>query len=313
MSDPVANMPIMGEIFLGNEALGSGMTRHDLRRWYRPVYRGVYVPKNAIPSLRDRAYGAWLTTGAQGVIAGVAASALHGASDVERNEPIEILAWERRKQPGLIVRKDRVSADEVVDLDDLPVTSPARTAYDLGRHQRRYVAIARLDALMAAAPFAAEDVAALDFRYGPARGVRQLRELLPLVDAKSQSPKESWLRLALVDSGLPVPATQIELRLEDGTAAFLDMGYGAIKLGIEYDGDGHQTDRDQYVKDHRRIPMVENLGWEVIRVIKEDSQASVTARVWEAYRRRGGVETYEMGDSSRTNPPILTFRRGWAA
>lgn len=303
----------MGEIFLGNEALGSGMTREHLRRWYRPIYRGVYIPKNAIPSLRDRAFGAWLSTGAQGVIAGVAASALHGADYVDRHEPIEILTQDRRKQTGLIVRKDRIQADEVVDIDDLPVTSAARTAYDLGRYQRRYTAMARLDALMGSAPFAAEDVATLDYRYGPVRGIRQLRELLPLVDAKSESPQESWLRLALIDSGLPRPDTQIEVALEDGTNAFLDMGYRAINLGIEYDGDGHQTDRATYVKDHHRVPMVQNRGWERIGVIKEDSQAAAVARVWEAFRRRGGVEIYEMGESSRTFPPKRTFGRDMAA
>jgi hypothetical protein len=35
----------------------------------------------------------------------------------------------------------------------LPVTSVARTAFDLGRHLPRGQALARLDALMRAAPF----------------------------------------------------------------------------------------------------------------------------------------------------------------
>lgn len=309
---PRSHDAAMGEIFLGNEALGSGMTREELRRWYRPIFRGVYVPKNAVPSLEDRALGAWLTTGRKGVIAGIAASAFHGAAYVARTEPIEILTGDRRKQSGLIVRNDRITGDEVIDINDLPVTSSARTAYDLGRLQKRYVAIARLDALMAAAPFAVEDVATLDFRYGPARGVRQLRELLPLVDPRSESPKESWLRLALIDAGLPIPDAQIAVPLEDGTTAFLDTGYRAIKLGIEYDGDGHQTDRGQYVTDHHRTPMVQNRGWELIKVIKEDTQASVTARAWEAFLRRGGAEIYEMGNSSRTFPPKVPSRR-WAA
>ena len=75
-------MPAMGEVFRGREALGDGLPRHELRRWYRPLFRGVYVPKNAVPSLMDRAVGAWLTSDRRGVIAGVAASALHGAASL---------------------------------------------------------------------------------------------------------------------------------------------------------------------------------------------------------------------------------------
>jgi hypothetical protein len=138
----------MGEVFLGREAMGDGLPRHELRRWYRPLFRGVYVPKRATPSLADRTLGAWLTTDRTGVIAGVAASALHGAAWVDDTEPIEILVDDRRRQSGLVVRMDRVADDEITLVADLPVTTLARTAFDLGRYQRRSAAIARLDALM---------------------------------------------------------------------------------------------------------------------------------------------------------------------
>jgi len=100
---------------------------------------------------------------------------------------------------------DRLGEDEVTEIGDLPVTTPARTAFDLGRHLKRSAALARLDALVRAAPFRIEEVEALLQLYGPARGVRQLRDLMPLVDADAESPKESWLRLLLVDGGLPAP------------------------------------------------------------------------------------------------------------
>ena len=96
--------------------------------------------------MADRITGAWLTTDRAGVIAGVAASALHGARWVDDTEPIEILVDDRRRQPGLLVRMDRVADDEITVVDDLPVTALARTAFDLGRYQKRFAAIARLDA-----------------------------------------------------------------------------------------------------------------------------------------------------------------------
>jgi hypothetical protein len=264
------------------------------------MYRGVYIPKYGSPSLSDRALGAWLTTNRTGVIAGVAASALLGAQWVDDDESIEVLVGERRRQPGLTVRMDRLSDDEVVTVDGLPVTTPSRTAFDMGRYLKRSAALARLDALMRAAPFAAADVEMLMRRYGPVRGVRQLRALLPLIDAGAELPKESWLRLLLIDGGLPAPETQIPI-CEDGVPiAYLDMGYRDIKLAFEYDGDQHRSDRRQYVRDLRRLPMVERHGWEVIRVIAEDRQADVLWRAKEAYLRRGGAEIDEMARFTRS-------------
>ena len=78
----------MGEVFLGSEALArSEVTEYGLRRWYRPIFHDVYVPKNCAPSMRDRTTGAWLRSDRRGVIAGVAASSLHGASWVDADVP----------------------------------------------------------------------------------------------------------------------------------------------------------------------------------------------------------------------------------
>jgi hypothetical protein len=293
-------MRAMTEVFLGREAIGAGMSRHTLQRWYRPLFRGVYIPKNAVPTLQDRILGAWLTTGRDGVIAGVAASALHRSKWVGDEEPIEVLVGDRRRQPGLLIRMDRIRADEITEMAGFRVTNAARTAFDLGRYQRRSAAIGRLDALKRATDFAPGNVEALMGRYRAVRGVRQLRGLLPLVDSGAESPKESWLRLLLVDGGLPVPQTQIAVLDGGMPVAFIDMGWEGIKLGVEYDGDQHRTDRRQYVRDLRRLPMLQDMGWEIIRVIAEDRPAAVIARVRDAFARRGGVEIDEMLQSTGT-------------
>lgn len=299
----------MTEVFLGREALGDGLKRHELRRWYRPMFRGVHVSKWATPSLNDRTVGAWLTSDRAGVIAGVAASALHGAGWVDADEPIEILVDERRRQSGLIVRMDRVAEDEITTVDDLPVTTRARTAFDMGRYLKRQAALARLDALMRAATFRAEEVSMLMQRYGPVRGVRQLRDLLPLVDSGAASPRESRLRLLFIDNGFPIPETQIPV-LDGGVPfAYLDMGWRHIQLAVEYDGDQHRTDRPQYVKDMRRHPKIQKLGWEVIRVIAEDRDADTLGRVYEAYLRRGGAEIDKMARFTPTFAPERWFGR----
>lgn len=257
--------------------------------------------------------GAWLTSNRAGVIAGVAASALHFADWVDDNHPIEILVDERRRQPGLVVRMDRVADDEIISVDGLPVTSPARTAFDLGRYQKRSAALGRLDALMRAAPFSDHDVSKIMLRYGPVRGVRQLRTLLPLVDAGAASLKESWVRLLLIDNGFRIPETQIPVLDGDEPFAFLDMGWRDIQLAVEYDGDQHRTDRPQYVKDARRMPKIERRGWQVIRVINEDSPHEILANVYEAWLRLGGAEIDKMAAFTRTFPPNRWFGRNGKA
>lgn len=278
----------MGEVFKGTEAVAQGrLTEYALRRWYRPIFRDVYIPKGQVVTVQDRTTGAWLWSKRQAIITGVAASALHGAEWVDADVPIELRMSFPRPPRGIVARNETLYDDEVTRVAGLPVTTPARTAFDLGRFQPRGKALARLDALMRATPFSIEDVLLLAKRHHGARGVRQLRELLPLVDGGSESPKETWLRLLLIDAGFPKPTTQIPEYDEWGLIGFLDMGWEDFKVAAEYDGDQHQSNRKQYVKDRRRIPRFERKGWIVTRAIREDYEADIIAGVDDALRSRG--------------------------
>jgi hypothetical protein len=292
----------MGEVILGGEALAAGVvTRHELRQRYTNLYRGVYIPKGRETSLRDRAVGAWLVSRRRGVIAGVAASGLHGAPYVDSTVPIELLAAKCAPQAGLIPRTERVADDEITQRFGLPVTTRVRTAFDLGRHLDRQEALARLDALMWNQVFAVGEVLALTERYPRARGIKQLRELLPLVDGGASSPRESRIRLLLVDAGFPQPETQIAVIRGVTPVAWLDVGWSEYQVAVEYDGDHHRKNRRQYVKDIARLRMLEALGWIVIRVIAEDSPQDVIARVESALLSRGcAVDICEMQRPTRT-------------
>jgi hypothetical protein len=180
-----------------------------------------------------------------------------------------------------------LAGDEVTSVDRLPVTSVARSAFDLGRHLPRGQALARLDALMRATPFSFEDVALLAKRHPGARGVRRLMDVLPLVDGGAASPKESWLRLLLIDAGLPKPATQIPVNDGWRTVGVLDMGWEDFMVALEYDGDQHRTDRRQFVKDIARLAKLQDLGWTVIRVVAEHRPDDIVGRAQQALTRRG--------------------------
>lgn len=276
----------MAGVFIGSEAITQGsLTRGQLRWRYRKIHRDVYAPKNAPRSLHDNIFAAFLWSGRRAIIAGRAAAALHGAKWVDDLAPIEIIGPFNHPPPGIIVRRERISAEDVVDLNGLPVTNAARTAFDLGRHLPRGLAVTHLDALSAAAGLTSSDVAPLIARNKRARNVRRCRAALSLMDGGAQSPKETWLRLVLIDAGLPRPTTQI--RVTDGRlVAYLDMGWEEPMVALEYDGEQHRTDRSQYVKDIRRAEMAGSLGWTVIRVIKEDRPTVIIQRAREALARR---------------------------
>ncbi|WP_006246737.1 hypothetical protein [Mycolicibacterium tusciae] len=292
----------MAEVFIGSEAMAAGrVTRHELSRWYRRVYHGVYAPKNAELSLRDRAIAAWLASRRRGVIAGVAASALHGAPYVDRTQPIELVGAKIRPQEGLVPRAEQLVDDEIARIGGLPVTTRVRTAFDLGRHLDRPEALARMDALMWNQVFSIDDVTALADTHPRAHGVKQLRELLPLVDGGASSPRESRIRLLLIDAGFPRPETQIPVVRGVTPVAWLDMGWRDFQVAVEYDGDHHRKSRRQYVKDIARLRMLEALGWIIIRVIAEDKPQDVIARVEAALVSRGCfIEINEMQRFTRT-------------
>lgn len=280
----------MGRIFIGSEALASGaVTRHQLTRWHRRMYPDVYFDKQMAPSLRDRIYGAWLWSGRRAVIGGLSAAAMQGAPWIADDAPVELI-WKNEHPPaGLVVRNDTLAGDEVEHFGRLPVTTCARTAFDLGRRLGRDAAVARLDALAWARFLKVDDVWSLAARYPSARGMKALRIALPLVDGGAASPKETWLRLLLIDNGYPKPQTQISVHDARGLIGVADMGWPELEIAVEYDGGYHQTSRKRYVMDQRKQRRLEALGWILIRVIAEDSEADILARVAEAWRRRGAT------------------------
>ncbi|AKK30204.1 hypothetical protein [Mycobacterium sp. EPa45] len=277
------------EVFLGREALADGrLTRSELARWYRPVFRGVYVPKDSPVTLWDRAKAAWLATGRQAVVTGVAASGLYGASWVDPQATIELISTRHaRPQPGLVVRQESIAPDEVTKVAGIPVVVRARAAFDLGRHLGRGEALAKMDALMRNQVFSVEDVLILAKRYPGARGLRQLADVLPLVDGGAAAPKETRLRLLYIDAGLPRPTTQVPVLNGWQALRILDLGWEQFRVGSEYDGDVHRTNRRAYVKDVRLRPIVESLGWAVDHVIKEDRDDEIVGRATALLRSRG--------------------------
>jgi len=283
----------MGELrepFIGSEALASGLlTRYELRRYYRTIVPNVYFDKRVAPSLRQRTFAAHLWSHREAVIAGLAASAMHGAKWIDDDSPVELIHHNARAPKGVVVRDELLLENEFQLIDGMPVTTPERTAFDVGRRGRLDDAIGRLDALARATDFKAPTLEELAARHGHTRGLRQLETALQLMDAGAESPKETWLRLLIIRAGYPRPQTQIPVLSPDGRRVYrLDMGWEDIMLALEYDGDHHRTTRERFAYQIERAEDLQELGWTVVTAAARHQPASVLRRLkraWDACTR----------------------------
>jgi hypothetical protein len=102
------------------------------------------------------------------------------------------------------------------------------------------------------------------------RGVVTTRELLPLADARAESPMESEARLAMIDGGLPIPELQYELIDGNGERRRLDFAWPEQRVAAEYDGLDWHSGPEAMRRDRRRTAALLDIGWMVIAIVFED-------------------------------------------
>lgn len=154
---------------------------------------------------------------------------------------------------------------DVVPLNgSISITTPVRTAWDLGRFAPRISAIGGMDALCRTGAFSVAELLAEVERFRRQRGVVQLRMLAPLVDPRAESMGESGLRLRWVECPeMPPPELQIPLCDAWGREMFrLDLGVEELRLGAEYDGEEHHSsDRDRAHDVERRTTIEDDFDY----------------------------------------------------
>jgi hypothetical protein len=182
------------------------------------------------------------------------------------------------------------------------VTSPIRTAWDIGRFTAPVVALGGIDALLRGGTFSREELVAGVERFRRQRGVVQLRLLAPLGDGRSESCGESSLRFHWHQCpDLPRPELQVLVRREDGTQLYrIDLGVEELRFGAEYDGerwhDEEAAERDAV----RRGRLDSEFSW-FIEVFRRgnvygaaaDATNRLRAGIHEARRRLGNPPRFD--------------------
>lgn len=257
-------MPPAGP-FLGTEALALGtLTRRALQSQYDRIYRDVYLAKGETLTAETRAVAAWLWSGRQATAAGFSAAALYGTQWIDPHLPAELYRRNGKPADGIVIHRDELFEGETREVRGIRATTPARTAFDLGRRDRRLRALIAVDALANATTLQTSEVLPLLDCHRGVRGLVQLREIVDLMDNGAESPQETRTRLLLIDSGLPRPQTQI------GVGRWrIDMGWDEFKVGVEYDGPQHWTDPRRRTRDIEKYADLDDRGWRMVRVNDE--------------------------------------------
>ena len=182
-------------------------------------------------------------------------------------------------RPEILGRTRDLLPRDWTEIGGVRVTTPLRTALDLGCEMPRRRAIAAMDALMRAHGFTRAELKRELPRYRRRRGVIQLRQLVPIADGRSESQRESWVRLEISDHGLPAPVPQFWVIVDGEPRYRLDLAYPHLRVAIEYDGEEFHTSADDRARDRARRAWLSAQGWTVI-VLTKESLTDAGMGVW---------------------------------
>jgi hypothetical protein len=271
--------------FTTRQADAVGVTRHVIARLVREgllrrMLKGVYVAIQAPDSLLLRAQALALVVPDDAAVTDWTACWLHTGvlppGDHLLVPPVSIfrLPGRTRLRNKLCSSGERAFlAEDLMVIEGVQVTTPLRTATDIGRLASRDWALAGIDVLHRQGGFSKELLLANVERFRRQRGVVQLRELAPLADPRSESPGESVLRLRWLDlPSLPAPEPQVSIRSAAGSEIYrIDLGVERLCFGAEYDGEEyHSSDEDRLHDLRRRRDLDERFGWLVVPVRRTD-------------------------------------------
>lgn len=277
-------MLFIGRPFTATDALSIGISARALRRLVRegtirPLMACVYVDAAAEDTPTMRAQALFEVVDEHAVVCDRSAAWLHGL-DVLGPEgqavvpPLEVYrtgGHNRTRRRQCKGGKRTIADTDIARVRGIPVTTPLRTALDLGRLLRRGEAIGAIDALLRLTQVTVEVLAVELPRFKGARGVVQLRQLIALADARAESMAESKLRLQIHDAGLPRPEVQWRIFNTRGHVMYrIDLAYPSLLLAIEYDGRHHHTSLADRARDSRRRAHLQRLGWTVLVLTAND-------------------------------------------
>ena len=275
---------------------------------WRSPFRGVHVWSGTDAALPlQRALDAAGLLPADGALGGWAAATVAGVVELDGNGAAPQLCLppgrSRRRGDKILTWQSPLDADDVVEIDEIRVTTAVRTAFDLARFCDAAQAVEALDVLGRGRPEFADEVARYAEKRPGWRGLPQVRHSIARSTPRARSVRETAFRLFWIDTcGLPIP--QVNASIRDGARHLLGMGdLLDPETGLlgEYDGSGHRQEH-QHALDNAREEALEDVGLTVVRVSNPDlgvfrrrTRMRLESGLVRARRTPRGLWTWEPG------------------
>lgn len=231
------------------------------------VRRGVYAPMQ--PDVGTSLAALDLAADARVVACMQTAAEMYGF-DTESDDRLHILDPGIRMRPSPNVMVHQRLGAPLVEVRGRLLTAPAWTALEIARTLRRPRALAVLDAALRSGSCThAELFGASDEQKGR-RGIVQVRELVPLADARAESPMESEARLVFIDGGLPLPELQYRVVDLHGKVWRVDFAWPGAKVTAEYDSVEWHANTDGWKHDRMKSARLAECGWTTVPMVVDD-------------------------------------------
>lgn len=235
--------------------------RHSLRL----LQRGIYLV-GPLEVSGARLMSAVLCSGESAVVGHWSAAELwriREPSGTSSAVDVIIAPGDRRRRPGVRHHRMEIQRDEVTTIDAIPVTTPARTLYDLagsisGRDLEQAVAES-----LARGVTDAVRIEAMAKRYRNRPAARRLMALLGAdhAPALTRSAAEEALLALIRRAQLPRPEMNVRVH-----GCEVDLFWRSERLIAEMDGFAFHGSRRSFEADRRRDATLAAAGMRVMRV-----------------------------------------------
>ena len=251
--------------------------RVEAGRFHRLHY-GVYAVGHRILPIRGRWLAAVLAFEAGALLSHRSAAALWGLMRPNRG-PIEITFRRARPRPGILIHEGCLRPDDRAVVDRIPVTSIARTLFDLAEvvdEERLGRAFEEADRLRL---LRMPEIEAVCARCPGRRALRPIRRLVSEARAPetTRSPLEDQVLALCREFDLPPPVTNVDVLGHE-----VDAFWSRERVVVEADSVAYHSHRAAFERDRARDAAMQAEGYRVIRVTHrrlEREPAKVTGEI----------------------------------
>ena len=250
--------------------------------------------------IRALELGHWL--GQRAAVSHESAAILHGIHMPNTMLPKVHATWPgstgRSSTANVRPHRSRLAERDLVLVDGILVTSPARTVFDVARSAPWWRAVPVADSALQLRLCSVSDLTSVLDSNSRTPGAFRARRVIEFADGRAESVGESLCRLQFARIGLPAPDLQSVITgLAPGTDARVDFDFPDHATVSEFDGlikygrllAPGQTAGDVVVAEKIREDRLRDTGRQCVRVVWADFKHgdAVLARFRAAFRRAG--------------------------